>query len=153
MAMLMGRSVAHQKQAQGFLSNVLSHALLQKTVKVYFDCDGNPVGYVVWAFIDHATEQRIIRTGDVYLDRAEWNEGESLWIMDLAAPNGNIKYILQDLRDRVFKDEHRLRYFRLKGGRKIFKELSRASPSYFFRVPQEQAGICDCGDPACSGVR
>jgi hemolysin-activating ACP:hemolysin acyltransferase len=149
MAMIMGRSAAHQRYPQAFLSNMLSHALLQKTIKIYVDCDGNPVGYVVWAYLESSTEQRILRTDNILLDRTEWNEGDSLWIIDLAAPSGHIDYILRDLRDKVFKDEHRLRYFRLKGGRKVFKETSRSCCSYFFRPPQQAPTVCRCGNADC----
>ena len=120
------------------MRELLIPAIKHDFIKFYFNCDGVVVGYVIWAFLAIETEQRIIRTGSLQLHPSEWNEGESLWILDFIARPGHAKYILAHLRDDLFHDPESLRYFRCRNKQLIIKEVSRLSKLTFFRQQKSQ---------------
>lgn len=101
--------------------------------KLYFNDFGDCVGYVTWAYLAPDVEKRLLSGEDYRLHTCEWNEGTSLWIMDMSFPHGSIKHVLKDWRDNLFKNFDTLTYFRVKSGKRIFKRVSRADGGYFFR--------------------
>lgn len=101
--------------------------------KTYFNDFYQCVGYLAWAYLAPDVEKRLLSGEDYHLQTCEWNEGASLWIMDMVVPHGSIKHVLQDLRDTLFKDQDTLTYFRIKNGKRIFKRVSRADGGHFFR--------------------
>lgn len=101
--------------------------------KLYFNDFGQCVGYLTWAKLAPDVEKRLLSGKDYHLQTCEWNEGASLWIIDMVFPHGSIKYVLRDLRDNLFKDHGMLTYFRVKNGKRIFKRVSRADGGHFFR--------------------
>lgn len=126
---------------------------LQGNAKFYFDAEGKPAGFVTWAYLAPCTEVRLFRTGEIRLTPMEWNEGGNLWIVDLVVPDGRLKHVLEDLRDRVFASEPRVRYARRKGERFVVRELARESCSHFFRKPTRRDTTCGCGSPDCDATR
>jgi cytolysin-activating lysine-acyltransferase len=100
--------------------------------KLYLTGYGRPVAYVAWAFLSHDVEQRITRTKSPLLHVSEWNEGSSLWIMDLVAPHGHLSFVLRDLRDALFREHQTVRYVRMSRQRFVVKKLGRESPASFF---------------------
>jgi erythromycin esterase-like protein/hemolysin-activating ACP:hemolysin acyltransferase len=132
-AKLMSQSPVHVTTAMRSLRLLIAPALAQRRVKFYFDEDGQPVGFVVWAFLDEDVEQRVISTGGFQLHESEWNEGRRLWIVDLVAPMGHARYILRDLRDLVFADAPEIQYLRRRrGGAMQHKHLLRRHTTSFF---------------------
>ncbi|MDD5333745.1 MAG: toxin-activating lysine-acyltransferase [Rhodoferax sp.] len=107
--------------------------------KLYFNDFGQCVGFVTWAMLAPDVEKRLLLGEDYDLRTCEWNEGASLWIMDMVVPHGSIKHVLEDMRDKLFKDFDTLTYFRIKNRKRIFKRVSRADGGYFFRDAPSQA--------------
>lgn len=130
---LMSLSHTHANRPMQYLTEVIEPAIAQKNIKFYFNDEGQVVGYVVWAYLASDVENRFLKTGQLNLHPSEWNEGISLWIIDLLSPFGNIKHILRSLRDTLFPDTLTIRYFRVKKGKIIVKQISRGSCSHFFK--------------------
>ncbi len=101
--------------------------------KIYFNDFFQCVGYLTWATLAPDVEKRLLSGEDYHLQTCEWNEGASLWIMDMVFPYGSIRHVLKDLRDELFKGFETVTYFRIKNGKRIFKRVSRADGGYFFR--------------------
>ena len=62
-----------------------------------------PVGAAFWAFVNEEIEERL-RKGITKMTPADWKSGESLWLIDLIAPFGNVEKMLADLTENVFPD-------------------------------------------------
>lgn len=107
--------------------------------KLYFNDFGQCVGYLTWATLAPDVERRLLSGEDYHLHTCEWNEGASLWIMDMVFPYGSIKHVLNDLRDNLFKDYDTLTYFRIRNGKRIFKRVSRTDCGHFFHGVQSHA--------------
>jgi cytolysin-activating lysine-acyltransferase len=101
-------------------------------VKFFFDDDGEIIGCVVWATLAADVETRFIRDLNFTLHPSEWDEGDSLWIIDLIVINDGLKYVLEHIRDVLFKEYDRVRYGRLKRDKVYFKEISRNAKLSFF---------------------
>lgn len=129
------------------LTSLIVPAARQRTIKVYFNINGLPVAYVIWAKLGREAEQRLLRNMRVLPGEHEFHSGASLWVLDLVAPHGNLKYVLADLRDQVFASEHAVRYLRHKLGRLIAKEVARDCCTYFLSAPP--APQWRCASDAC----
>lgn len=152
LAQLIAQSPVHRKYPFEYLTRLCA-GLQQGNVKLYFNSEGLAVGFVAWAYLTRDTERRLIKTGELQISPIEWNEGHSLWIVDLAAPLGNIRYILDDLRDQVFRSARTVRYFRKRRDGLIFKEANRESSASFFKKESSHRVRCDCGDISCPAFR
>jgi hemolysin-activating ACP:hemolysin acyltransferase len=137
-AKLVMSSPFHRSLPIEYLNQVVKPALTHKQIKFYFNARGEPVGYVVWAFVAPDVEERFAQ-GHKSMHISEWNEGSALWIVDLLAPYGNIKEILCDLRDTVFIQHQTVRYARFKRGKVLCKELCRRDLCYFFSQTKRNA--------------
>jgi hemolysin-activating ACP:hemolysin acyltransferase len=133
-ALLMSQSAIHRDNTIWYFNLIVAPAVYQRKIRFYFNEDGDPVGYVIWALLAADIEQAVLSTGAFGLQEGEWGEGDSLWIVDLLAPFGNLKYILQDLRDSLFKDYQRVRYLRRKGDRVVAREVERNPRRAFFHT-------------------
>lgn len=135
-ATLMRFSPLHRSYPIAYLATHIEPAIHHGFMKAYFNNGGELVAFVAWAFVAPDVEKKFMQTGRWDLHDSEWNEGKSLWIIDLIAPFGHIHSVMKDLRDNEFKHEPHLRYYRIKQKRAISKELSRNSPCHFFRTTQ-----------------
>lgn len=62
------------------------------------DTSGQPVGYMTWAFLAVDTELRLLGDPGVLFHISEWNEGDRLWIMDLAILNRDVRGFISHAR-------------------------------------------------------
>jgi cytolysin-activating lysine-acyltransferase len=132
-AKLMAHCPAYASLPLSYLNNVFGPALEHRQLKVYFDRDGKPAGFVAWAWLAPDVELRMVQGECGPLHPSEWNEGGVPWILEFAAPHGHLKSILADLRDTVFGDQARLRYRRACHGQLRCLEMVRDGQSAFFR--------------------
>lgn len=68
---------------------------------VYYDERDFPWAFFSWARVSSVIEESI-RREKVGLAWADWNCGERLFVNDLAAPWGGSRYVIRDMRERVF---------------------------------------------------
>lgn len=69
--------------------------------RIYRDGRGQPVGWVSWAWMNEA-ESEAFTSGPFEFDIPVWTGGDKLWIVDLVAPHGHGRKIVNDLRTNVF---------------------------------------------------
>lgn len=80
-------------------------ALMSKQFRIIKQ-NNMPIAYISWAFIDEATETRIAGSQKMAkLAPHEWRSGDRPWIIDLIAPFGGAKEILQKIQETEFKDK------------------------------------------------
>lgn len=96
----------------GHLSRCVLPAIRQKRIAFYFDAFNQVAGCVIWAFVADDVRERLFRYGKFHLHESEWNEGEDLWIVELMAPFGHLKYMLRDLYETRFKEMPTISYLR-----------------------------------------
>lgn len=132
-ATLAGRSASHRGLPLRYLSEVIVSAIENECCRLFFNEDGEVVAFVAWAHLDARTVDRVLHTGRLELHPSEWVEGEHLWIVDFLAPYGNLRYVMQALRDEVFPGERQVSYLRPKRGQVLAKSLSRGDKVTFFR--------------------
>lgn len=91
-----------------------------------------------WAYLAPDVEGRLQRDPSSILHLSEWNEGASLWIMDVIAPFGHIRDVIRFLRRGFFSeceyastiriDRHGIaRVKRWRAGRRKYSKSLRAS--------------------------
>lgn len=139
---------ARHRQAL-YVNMILAPALEHRQIAFYFDEDGAPAAFVVWVHLAADVEQRIMSTSKLDLHFSEWNEGSSLWIMDLVAPRGHLKYVLRHARDVLFRDEPQVRYVRQVGRFVRVLEISRDKLSGCLRSLPPAPPPCRCRRSIC----
>jgi cytolysin-activating lysine-acyltransferase len=75
-------------------------ALLLGQFGLIQDRNRRSIGYLTWAYLSAATEERLVNDPEVLLHLSEWNEGERLWVLDMLIVEGSlwpIKSVLPEL--------------------------------------------------------
>ncbi len=129
---LMAASRFHNRLNISYVKQVIEPALKHRQLEIYFNSRGEPVAYVAWAFVTENVERRFIESGRWNLHVSEWNEGTALWIVDFAAPTGNVRYVLSHMRDQLFGRYESVRYFRYRKSAIISREVLRTAKCSFF---------------------
>lgn len=150
---LMRQCPALLERGPEYLSRVIWPAMRAGRIQFYFDADGRSAAYVVWARLPPATEVRLLAGEAVGTEQLLPGADGQLWVIDLVAPRGHVRAVLADLRDRVFGAERAVRYFRLKQGRRIVKEIERDTRLGFFRPGEATGPAWRCALEACSFCR
>lgn len=132
-----------------FFKNVLVPAIQHKQLALLFDEDGEAAAYVVWASLTPEVEQRITRTGRLGLHFSEWDEGSRIWVVDIVARPGYLKYLLQFCRDDLFRHEAVVSYLRLSRGVQRPRQLRRDDLSGCLRSMPLMSIGCRCGQDIC----
>jgi hemolysin-activating ACP:hemolysin acyltransferase len=133
---IMRASPHHARLPISYIERIIEPAIKHRLLKFYFDEDGRPVGYVIWASLAADVEMRFLKQGSWNLHPSEWKEGDSVWIVDFAAPRGHAASIARDLRQIVFAGLPRLRYCRTRGERTSLRELERRDDQPFLSFEQ-----------------
>jgi hemolysin-activating ACP:hemolysin acyltransferase len=113
-----------------YIDRVVQPALRHRSIKFYFNNRGNEVGFAVWAFLAPGVENQFLQRGQWDLHISEWNEGESPWIIDLIAPHGHLRKIIEDL-DKIFEKFETVNYCRIKRGKVFQKSWTRVGNKRF----------------------
>jgi cytolysin-activating lysine-acyltransferase len=98
---LMLQSPAHRHLFLADLEWLIMPALQSKQFRLVRQ-ENKPVAYVSWASVNEETEARI-KQGMTKLKPAEWQQGESLWIIDVIAPFGGTQQVFKQLNETQFK--------------------------------------------------
>ena len=100
-AWLMAHSELHHKWPVGALQQWVATPLLRGQFRLYHQANGQPVGYVSWAFFNEDAELRYQKDSQA-VQPADWNSGDRLWVIDFVAPFGHGKKIVNDLATNIF---------------------------------------------------
>jgi cytolysin-activating lysine-acyltransferase len=63
--------------------------------------EGNPIGFVSWAFLNEEAEERIVTKGIRRLMPTDWKSGSALWLIDFLSPFGGQNEMLKELREKI----------------------------------------------------
>lgn len=129
--------------AQMPLGGFVSLAMAAQQVgqlKTYLNGYGDCVGYVIWALLTPDAEREFIGGKARALADWEFSDGTNAWILDLAVAPGSLPYVLEDLRDNVFKDHDQVTYTRLRGGKRLCKRVSRNDRTSFMMAGRRAGG-------------
>lgn len=146
---LLSRSARGRQRPAAYVDTTLIPAIEHGQVAFLFDEDGSPAAFVVWARLAPDVEKRLMSASRIDLHLSEWNEGSSLWVLDLVAPLGHLKYVLQHLRDVLFAHEPQVRYMRQ--ARRLVRvlEISRERLSGCLRSMPLAPILCRCKRSTC----
>ena len=125
------RLPSHAQTPLGGMTALLLNARRVDQLKVYVNAYCEWVGYVAWAFLTPDVEDDFISDKPRPLAEWEFNDGTSPWIVDMAVASGSLPYVLEDLRDVVFREHEQLTYFRVKNGHTVCKRVSRLDRTTF----------------------
>lgn len=96
---LMAVSPGHKHLALADLEWLVMPAISSRQFRL-FRANGQPIGFISWAFLDDEAELRLRRPRP-YLRPADWRSGPKCWLVDIVAPFGHAEAILTELRERV----------------------------------------------------
>ena len=102
--------------------------ILLRQAAFFINQQGTPAGYVTWAYLTPEVEARLLGDPQFALHLSEWQEGENVWIMDLAAPHGQARPMLRQLARDIFPHTPRLHYIRRSSDGRIRKRISLKNP-------------------------
>lgn len=131
------RVSSHAQLPVGAMVSALLRAQSVGQLKVYLNGYDECVGYVVWALLTSDVEDAFLEGAMRPLEDWEMNDGTSAWILDMAVSPESLPYVLEDMRDVVFRSHQHLTYFRVKGGRRICKRVSRDDRTSFMRSTKQ----------------
>lgn len=97
-AWLMTKASDYAQYPIACLSAWIEPAVLHDQIHFFFrDEDRRPIGYVTWACLAPDTEQRLLHDPEVLFHISEWNEGESLWLMDMVLIAGDVRSCIREM--------------------------------------------------------
>lgn len=97
---LMTQSKSHQTFFLSDLEWMVMPALLLRQFRIFPGKD-RPMGVALYAYLSEETERRL-EAGGSRIAPNEWKNGDRLWLLDLVAPFGHQKEMLDDLKATVF---------------------------------------------------
>ncbi|BAY88888.1 MULTISPECIES: toxin-activating lysine-acyltransferase [unclassified Tolypothrix] len=97
---LMISSPLHRKYKIASISERFVPSLIHNQFR-YYEIDGNPIGFVNWAWLTDEVEEKFLK-GKYVLQLDEWQGGNNLWFPEFIAPFGHARLIIKDLRNNIF---------------------------------------------------
>lgn len=97
---LMLSSPLHRKYKVSSITERFVPGLVHNQFR-YYEIDGNPIGFVNWAWLTDEVEQKFLK-GKYVLKLDEWKAGNNLWFPEFIAPFGHARLIIKDLRSNIF---------------------------------------------------
>ena len=99
---IMLRDPARQRLPISALAAWIRPALTLEQYRIFFDDDGRPVGFAIWAYLsDDVQEKWQTQCGSV-LHISEWNEGENLWLVDFCALKRYQRIAMEHVKAELF---------------------------------------------------
>lgn len=99
---LMSQSKSHQAITTGELNTRLLPAINNGQVRV-FQANDKLIGAAIWAFVSATVEQRLAQNTP-QLEPDDWTSGETVWLIDLIAPFGAERTMLEEMKETLFPD-------------------------------------------------
>lgn len=108
---LMMSSQLHSKYEIVDIADRFVPALIHNQFR-YYEINGNPIGFVNWAWLSDEVEEKY--SSEYELELSEWSSGSNLWFLEFIAPFGHASLIIKDLRKNIFPKGTRAKSLRLK---------------------------------------
>ena len=100
-AWLMSRSVPHRHVFMADIDWRVLPPLYLGQVRVFRDAKGNAQALVSWAFVSDEVDARL-KANIARLQPGDWRSGPHPWIVDVVAPFGGIRQIIDEMTAKVF---------------------------------------------------
>lgn len=97
---LMMQSPLHKSYTLRELESRILPSLMHDQFR-YYQMDGQPVGFLNWAWLSADIEAQY-QTGEYQLLFPEWKGGDRLWYPEFIAPFGHARHIVKDIRKNIF---------------------------------------------------
>lgn len=97
---LMMQSPLHKSYTLRELESRILPSLMHDQFR-YYQIDGQPVGFLNWAWLSEDIEAQY-QTGEYQLLFPEWKGGDRLWYPEFIAPFGHARHIVKDIRKNIF---------------------------------------------------
>lgn len=97
---LMMQSPLHKSYTLRELESRILPSLMHDQFR-YYQIDGQPVGFLNWAWLSADIEAQY-QTGEYQLLFPEWKGGDRLWYPEFIAPFGYARHIVKDIRKNIF---------------------------------------------------
>jgi hemolysin-activating ACP:hemolysin acyltransferase len=124
----------HQSTIQfGLRLQPMWRALETNNYEFYFDAIGRPVGFVSWALVDEHGDAALLAERSDNALLPSHGVGDHLWIMDFFAVNQSLRAILGDLCERFRTRHDKVKYFRVRGNKRVVKQFKYNEHSALFR--------------------
>ncbi len=112
----------YQIFAAGCMRIWVEPAIELDQIRIYYNAQGDPVGYITWAWLAPEVGVRLATDPQGLLHISEWTEGAELWILDVVAPSGHAADMaLEALECPLFQHAERIRYVRRRADGSVFK--------------------------------
>ena len=122
---LLGMLPARWNRPVGQVAQLVAAATHHQFIRVLFGPTGQPVACVIWAFPSPEVQRRLAENPNYVLHESEWDEGGSLWILDMIAPFGNLRQVLRELRQTTFARQSLVQFAHDKPARGFRQVVSR----------------------------
>lgn len=100
-ASLMISSDLHINYRLKDIRDIFMPAVDANQFRIYHNKEGFPVGFICWAFLSEKID-KLYGEGKYKLKPTYWNSGKNAWIIELIAPFGHGKQIINELRYKIF---------------------------------------------------
>lgn len=144
---LLSRTPAGRLRSVSHVRDVIIPAIRHGQIEFLFNEDKKPVGYVIWAYLAEDVEQKIFKA-PYTLHYSEWNEGESLWLIDVVTQNGYLKDVIKHLRDKLFLEAKSIRFCISRRNKHRALEIERGQFTGCLRSMPPDPVTCRCGNPS-----
>jgi len=94
MTMLLGMTSYHRARPLGQVMHSLETPLRLRQYRIFRTADGFPRAFITWAGLTPEAERRFA-VDHQPLASEDWNAGGSKWVVDLAAPFGQIEQMFE----------------------------------------------------------
>ncbi len=100
-AWLMSRSAIHRHLFLADLDWRVFPALYLGQARIFRDQKSNPVAVATWAFVSDEVDARL-KAHIARLQPGDWKSGSHPWIIDVVAPSGAVKQVVDEVVAKVF---------------------------------------------------
>lgn len=91
-----------QELSVGRLSALIISAVYHEKIRFFFNREGTPIGYIVWAFPSPEIQNLLFHEPNYVLHESEWDEDGSLLVLDFVAHQDHLFSIFGELRRSTF---------------------------------------------------
>lgn len=103
-ALLIGATPEFSSVSMDIGLALVHSALINKTYCLYLDAAGKPTAGLMWAYLDEEAKAFYFKYG-ILSGPDAWRSGNELWLLNVVAPNGQIKDIFKDTMETLFRHE------------------------------------------------
>ncbi len=111
-----------QEWSVGRLSALIISAVYHEKIRFFFNREGNPIGYIIWAFPSPEIQNLIFHEPNYVLHESEWDEDGTLLVLDFVINPQYLFNICSELRRTTFFTNETVTFARLDkktGGRRL----------------------------------